>query len=1619
MQLFNEIMGKHVSIITSCVPVIRRVLINLFSLVVICVSILFVNNTAADDLSGARVSTSTDFPASSDRPINCENGDVDEPVLCGSEEANNDIGSSPNSDLQPLAWVGNPINLMSGNKFQRHADYAIPDSHLMLNRMYNSGTSDSHVGLGMGWRHSYALSILDIGDGNRAVIQSNGARLVFNADGSDDNDNPVMRAVHSNNGYLVQEDNKHTWYMSDGRMLTFAGSFLVRISWPDQRFLKLFYRSHRLQSVTDESGKSIVFAYAPGKPDALKGYEHKRFISVPSFLESVTLPDGSTIHYDYDSHWNLSRVRYPDETRREYHYEDRTYANNLTGSTDRTGVRYVSWSYDNNGRAVSSTGSNEVGKVTLEYPTLTEMESGDVVETIVSNSFGEKSVFSWKTNPATHQAQLLSSKGAGCVTCPKTGYDFTYDESGRVTSRSPNGDGSAVGADSFNYSYDEAGRLTEYKRVSVAGVESLIEKITYDSNFMLLPSRKYLPSINPIEHRTIDYKYNDRGQTIAISEKGFAPIISSSTAPLKRSHAHFVYRDMTPKIDGYHVISRTTQFKYDQGRLVEIDGARTDVDDVTRFSWDEAQRLVQISTPLGPQLKMRDFDSHGQAQTIQIGATSSYKLERDGSGTITAVRHKGMRYGYQYDAEKRLVGMTGPDGQRVSMQRDDAGRVVRTVDDVGRVAELEHDSENRLIGHDSHTQNGTLVRSLEYVFDAQGHIIRSAEKRQQSVDGLNSTRSFHYPRDAHNYMSGVTEMATGASMKINIDHVMRMTTTTMPNGAQQTLKADDIGQVVAIRDARQNTTSFLRDDFGRVVLFDSPDTGFERYSYNEAGHRIKIKRENGSTGTYQWDAAGRLTQMSSAASNSASANIGNEEDAGSSVASGPENTNWRYDPNTGMLMEVSNMTSIDQFAYDNDNQLIAHTRKIDGYEFTTSYSYDKRGRQKTKTLPDGQILLFAYHTDGPNVGSLRSIKQATGFGLSNRTLLDDIDTDSRTGTSGYQTQTGLRTRRTYNGLGEVQSITVEDQLRLKYSYNSTGQISVIEENESEQRFEYAGKQLTAADTIAGEFHYQYDIGGNRILDSRKQADGERSASHYRHAALGDGNRLLEQTDFSSGLTQSYEYRENGAPLSIGTLRYEYNIDGRPTAVYRSNQLLAQYGYNTFGERVKKTTYHNMLSPKTTYYLYDGTALSAEINQAGKVSAQYVYLNPARPVIMLEGSDAYAIHTDHLGAPRLMNDKNGVAVWSANYTPFGEANVVDSTKTLSLRLPGQYFDSETGTHYNYFRDYNPSTGRYLTSDPIGVNGGINTYLYANNNPIALFDNMGLAPAAEPLDGPLSPGGWTITAEQYNALAELANANRRVEYYFMLHNLTGSRLAFEMSQISSNSEQTGGVAWNANYAILRDFPELYPQNAQGVPDIQTFSEMIFSADFGAVEHYACGVDGPIYRIPNDTDMIAVTMGVWESTGLGHVAPPLIREMLDEYGDIYTQSVVGGSMTVDKLIELAFGEGSGDAIAEYLGQAAVPERYEDAIPYIIQATDEEMSDANGFYEPEFIRDHPGDVIETEYSQDCFSKIIKAPVSSRDPTMSEAQTDLYNDVSGAPEHDVIVVLTSGPEYMTCIANR
>jgi RHS repeat-associated protein len=176
---------------------------------------------------------------------------------------------------------------------------------------------------------------------------------------------------------------------------------------------------------------------------------------------------------------------------------------------------------------------------------------------------------------------------------------------------------------------------------------------------------------------------------------------------------------------------------------------------------------------------------------------------------------------------------------------------------------------------------------------------------------------------------------------------------------------------------------------------------------------------------------------------------------------------------------------------------------------------------------------------------------------------------------------------------------------------------------------------------------------------------------------------------------------------------------------------------------------------TTYYCYADEGLIAEYSGTGDELKTYGYKPGSTwttdPLFMKLGSQYYFYQNDHLGTPQKLISDSGAVVWSATYDDFGKATVdAGSSVTNNLRFAGQYYDEETGMHYNWNRNYEPVTGRYLSTDPLGLSAGDNLYRYALNNPIKNIDSNGKVCGTgwnEPYI-PDYPNGWNFAGPCQN-------------------------------------------------------------------------------------------------------------------------------------------------------------------------------------------------------------------------------------------------------------------------------
>jgi len=215
----------------------------------------------------------------------------------------------------------------------------------------------------------------------------------------------------------------------------------------------------------------------------------------------------------------------------------------------------------------------------------------------------------------------------------------------------------------------------------------------------------------------------------------------------------------------------------------------------------------------------------------------------------------------------------------------------------------------------------------------------------------------------------------------------------------------------------------------------------------------------------------------------------------------------------------------------------------------------------------------------------------------------------------------------------------------------------------------------------------------------------------------ESGRVITDTD-----TVTYTYDLNGNITGIGDMVLTYNQNNRLVMVEEDSVTLGEYTYNGLGQRIIKEA-----DGVTTIFLYDFDGnIIAESDESGNFDKEYLYRSSSRLALVDVGTgELYYYGNDRLGMPQILTDLTNTVVWEAVYDPFGEADINPNSSVVSnFRFPGQYFDSETGLHYNYHRYYDPATGRYITPDPIALEGGINIYDYVLNNPVNLGDSFGL-------------------------------------------------------------------------------------------------------------------------------------------------------------------------------------------------------------------------------------------------------------------------------------------------------
>ena len=384
------------------------------------------------------------------------------------------------------------------------------------------------------------------------------------------------------------------------------------------------------------------------------------------------------------------------------------------------------------------------------------------------------------------------------------------------------------------------------------------------------------------------------------------------------------------------------------------------------------------------------------------------------------------------------------------------------------------------------------------------------------------------------------------------------------------------------------------------------------------------------------------------------------------------------------------------------------TQTIANQRFTTSYSYDEHDRMTSKTYPSGKVVGYVYDDKG----------ELMSLNIDGVPFISDIQTNDN-GLLSYTYSNGTKHIREYDSNGRVKTLTYPNYIE-KITYDKMSNITKLE-----------------LDSFI-DIDFGYDE-NNRLLSY------EQNETDYQYFSYdGNGNRVTQNQEFNS--SKKFDYVENTNILtaineSNGTdstkISYEYDVigniikddkhiyiyDARNRLVGLDDNVTYQYNYNN--RRVSKT-----VNGTKTYFIYDRHMLIGEyrLNLKDDSRQEHIYLNGI-PIATTTALKSYKVYADSFDSPRRLVTEDNTIIWRWDSRPFGETAPIGLID-FNLRFPGQYFDKETNHHYNINRDYNPVTGRYIESDPIGFDGGLNTFAYVNGNPATSVDLEGLCGGSDP-------------------------------------------------------------------------------------------------------------------------------------------------------------------------------------------------------------------------------------------------------------------------------------------------
>lgn len=1088
-------------------------------------------------------------------------------------------------------------------------------------------------------------------------------------------------------------DQQGNWinYDSKGRPLAYGNASNVKVSFEldkegrrtaikdnnNELVYSLDYDNQdHLIKATDRSGRSVSYSWSGDK------------------LTKVTDVMGNVWKYGYDQNGQLNSRTDPDGGVTKIDYVQSVKSFRVAMGSGMNGGGISQSTVVTTGAADHENKLARVGKVTTKTGAVTiyntEYNRINKQYTItVSDPAGQKTVTVFDSD-----GRVLSEKVDGNLTASyqrdtvNNIVKYT-DERGQITTTQynqadyplkityPNGA-------TEEYQYNQVNKLVKF--INAKG-----DSVNFEYNAGNQPTKIIYAAGKP-EQRIVKFDYDNFGQQTK------AVVIGSEGKSISQQQSFDRYGNVSSYTDG-----KGQQYQYSYN----IQGQPTEIKDPLQQKWvlnyNHAGYTSKITNPLNNTTSIKN-DAFGR--TVQI---------TDAKGNNT-------NYSYQDTPKGREVKVINALNQVTTFHYDQFSQLTKIVTPSGLVSELNYDKKGRLIQY----------------FDYSGNQFKYKYGLQNTSDSGLLTQII-YPTYIENYNYDIMGNITGVGQQLDnktqldahrtYDQLGQIISHTDAAEHTNYSEYNALGQITADINALSDKTLYQYDLFNNITNFTDPNGNQYRftydqnnnlikgtkalgndveYSYNNANQLIEEKQTNGNRVKYQYDAVGNISQQSFIA-----ANADNAE----------QTVNYQYDANNQLIDAQQSGITNSHFTYQRDalGRVVQEDISYGDIKNTLKYSYDADGNLASITYPDNSTVNYVYANNQlqkavlPN-GEEINWSNYQWYKPGKVTYPHAVQTNS------------------YDALQRPVQIKLVSNdktlLERNYSYDKVSNISHIQTEKGSSSYQY--DQLDRLTQVKPESEtteqqaesYSYDAIGNRTGSA--QQPGEWLYNNQNQLIKwGEGK---EQTNLTYTPNGQLSTEENANKK----LSYSYNAAERLSKVSNDNGELARYEYDPFGRRISKTVHG-----ETTYYIYSNEGLIAEFDQNGRMQVAYGWMPGSdwgtKPLWQsnlnvgqtLRNANYHYLVTDHLGTPQLAINSNGNQSWKINNDAFGNGKLdVNNQIIMNLRFPGQYFDVETGLSYNYFRDYDVKTGRYIQSDPIGLEGGVNTYAYANANPVAFWDPFGL-------------------------------------------------------------------------------------------------------------------------------------------------------------------------------------------------------------------------------------------------------------------------------------------------------